>query len=58
MDDLVRSYLREFGRVPLLTREQQIVYAKQVQEMMNLLEAKEILRKKLRREPTVREWAE
>jgi RNA polymerase nonessential primary-like sigma factor len=37
--DMVRTYLREIGRVPLLTREQEIVYGKQVQQMMTLLEA-------------------
>lgn len=55
--DMVRTYLREIGRVPLLTREQEIVYGKQVQQMMALLEAKEALAKKLRREPTLEEWA-
>ena len=43
--DMVRTYLREIGRVPLLTREQEIVYGKQVQQMMSLLEAKEALDK-------------
>jgi RNA polymerase nonessential primary-like sigma factor len=56
--DMVRTYLREIGRVPLLTREQEIVYGKQVQQAMSLLEAKEALAKKLRREPTLSEWAE
>jgi RNA polymerase nonessential primary-like sigma factor len=55
--DMVRTYLREIGRVPLLTREQEIVYGKQVQQMMTLIEAKEALTKKLRREPTLQEWA-
>ena len=55
--DMVRTYLREIGRVPLLTREQEIVYGKQVQQMMSLLEAKEVLAKELHREPTSDEWA-
>ncbi|AFZ23163.1 RNA polymerase sigma factor, cyanobacterial RpoD-like family [Cylindrospermum stagnale PCC 7417] len=55
--DMVRTYLREIGRVPLLTREQEIVFGKQVQHMMTLLEAKEALAKKLRREPSLPEWA-
>ncbi|PMB20716.1 RNA polymerase sigma factor, RpoD/SigA family [Fischerella thermalis] len=55
--DMVRTYLREIGRVPLLTREQEIVYGKQVQQMMTLLDAKEALVKKLRREPSLEEWA-
>ena len=55
--DMVRTYLREIGRVPLLTREQEIVYGKQVQQMMTLVEAKEALAKKLHREPSLLEWA-
>ena len=54
--DMVRSYLREIGRVPLLTREQEIVYGKQVQQMMSLLATKATLTKKLHREPTTEEW--
>ncbi|MBC1240169.1 RNA polymerase sigma factor [Nostoc linckia z18] len=56
--DMVRTYLREIGRVPLLTREQEIVYGKQVQQMMTLIDAKEALAKKLRREPSLPEWAD
>lgn len=55
--DMVRTYLREIGRVPLLTREQEIVYGKQVQQMMILLEAKEDLAIKLDHEPSLSEWA-
>ena len=55
--DMVRTYLREIGRVPLLTREQEIVFGKEVQQMMVLVEAKEALAKKLHREPTLSEWA-
>ncbi|HEY9780843.1 MAG TPA: RNA polymerase sigma factor, RpoD/SigA family [Leptolyngbyaceae cyanobacterium] len=55
--DMVRTYLREIGRVPLLTREQEIVYGKQVQQMMSLLEAKEALAKKQHSEPSLSDWA-
>lgn len=55
--DNVRAYLREIGRVPLLTREQEVEYGTQVQRMMPLLEAKETLANVLHREPTVEEWA-
>ncbi|AFY36019.1 RNA polymerase sigma factor, RpoD/SigA family [Calothrix sp. PCC 7507] len=55
--DMVRTYLREIGRVPLLTREQEIIFGKQVQQMMTLLDAKEDLAKKLHREPSLEEWA-
>lgn len=56
-NDMVRTYLHEIGRVPLLTHEQEIVYGKQVQLMMKLLETKEALAKTLSREPTTEEWA-
>lgn len=55
--DMVRTYLREIGRVPLLSREQEIVYGKQVQQMMVMLEAKEALRKEIDHEPSLAEWA-
>jgi len=55
--DLVRTYLREIGRIPLLSQEQEILYGKQVQEMMPLLQAKQALASILRREPTLRQWA-
>lgn len=55
--DMVRTYLHEIGRVPLLTHEQEIVYGKQVQQMMSLLETKEKLAGTLDREPTEAEWA-
>lgn len=56
--DMVRTYLHEIGRVPLLTHEQEIVFGKQVQQMMSLLETKETLTANLDREPTETEWAE
>jgi RNA polymerase nonessential primary-like sigma factor len=55
--DMVRTYLHEIGRVPLLTHEQEIVYGKQVQKMMSLLEKKENLQTELGREPDLTEWA-
>ncbi len=55
--DMVRTYLREIGRVPLLTRDQEIIFGKQVQHMMKLVEAKEALEKKLQREISLEEWA-
>ena len=56
--DMVRSYLHEIGRVPLLTNEQEIVYGKQVQRMMTLLAHKAELEKELEREPSLQEWSE
>ncbi|MGK7887918.1 MAG: RNA polymerase sigma factor, RpoD/SigA family [Leptolyngbyaceae cyanobacterium] len=55
--DMVRTYLHEIGRVPLLTHEQEIVYGKQVQQMMPLLELKESLEKSLERNISDEEWA-
>ena len=34
--DLVRSYLRDIGRVPLLSHEQEITLGRQVQELMQV----------------------
>jgi RNA polymerase nonessential primary-like sigma factor len=56
--DMVRTYLHEIGKVPLLTHEQEIVYGKQVQKMMTLLDTKEQLRQKLGHEPNQTEWAQ
>jgi RNA polymerase nonessential primary-like sigma factor len=56
--DMVRAYLHEIGRVPLLTHEQEIVYGKQVQKMMALVDKKEQLETKLKREPESKEWAD
>lgn len=55
--DMVRTYLHEIGRVPLLTHEQEIVYGKHVQKMMTLLTVKEELQKKLDRQLSLKEWA-
>ena len=35
--DLVRSYLRDIGRVPLLSHEQEITLGRQVQEYLSLI---------------------
>ena len=56
--DLVRTYLREIGRVPLLTHEQEVVYGKAVCELVNLEQVKEQLEETLDREPTLEEWSE
>lgn len=56
--DNVRTYLREIGRVPLLTHEQEILYGKQVQRSTALQEVKNALAEELGREPTDEEWAQ
>ncbi|MEH2237628.1 RNA polymerase sigma factor, RpoD/SigA family [Nostoc sp.] len=55
--DLVRTYLREIGRVPLLTHEEEIFYGKQVQRSCALHESRECLATQLGRQPTLEEWA-
>jgi RNA polymerase nonessential primary-like sigma factor len=56
--DMVRAYLREIGRVPLLTHEQEILFGKQVQRLTALKEIKANLADRLGYEPSLKEWAE
>lgn len=56
--DPVRAYLREIGRVPLLSHEEEILYAKQVQRLIFLEKIKESLKTKLGGEPSDRQWSE
>ncbi|HEY9846636.1 MAG TPA: sigma-70 factor domain-containing protein, partial [Candidatus Caenarcaniphilales bacterium] len=56
--DLVRTYLREIGRVPLLTHEQEIMYGKQVQHLAALNQVRESLAAVAGQEPTFKDWAE
>lgn len=53
----LQTYLTKIGQIPLLTREQELVLAGQVQNLMQLLAAKESLSKSLKQEPTQLEWA-
>ena len=55
--DTVRTYLREIGRVPLLTHEQEILYGKQVQRLTTIIEVKNSLQADLGYEPTLSQWA-
>ncbi|BBD70381.1 RpoD family RNA polymerase sigma factor [Nostoc commune NIES-4072] len=55
--DLVRSYLKEIGRYPLLTPEQEITNARALQQMMAIEEQRSSLALQLNREPTIRELA-
>ncbi|GAX42431.1 SigH/RpoD family RNA polymerase sigma factor [Tolypothrix sp. NIES-4075] len=55
--DTVRAYLQEIGRIPLLSQEQEIFFGQQVQQMMKILAVKEKLIVKLKRTPTLQEWA-
>ncbi len=56
-NDLVRSYLKEIGRVPLLTHEEEILYSKRVQKAIALTKIKESLAEELGVEPKVEDWA-
>ncbi|KAF3888846.1 MULTISPECIES: RNA polymerase sigma factor, RpoD/SigA family [Nostocales] len=55
--DLVRTYLREIGKVPLLSHEEEIFYGKQVQRSTALHEIRESLTTQLNRQPSLEEWA-
>jgi len=56
--DMVRTYLHEIGKIPLLTSEEEIIYGKQVQQMMELVEVQEKFVQKHDRLPSQNEWAE
>ncbi|HEY9640331.1 MAG TPA: RNA polymerase sigma factor, RpoD/SigA family [Coleofasciculaceae cyanobacterium] len=56
--DTIRAYLLEIGRIPLLTKEQEVIYGKQVQQLMLLCETKAGLTQTLGREPNLEEWAQ
>lgn len=56
--DLVRIYLQEIGRIPLLTSKQEFLYGKQVQYMIVLNKLKNSLEVQLGHEPTILDWAE
>jgi len=51
--DLVRSYLRDIGRVPLLTHEQEITLGRQVQELNAIEEVEIELESQLGKKPDV-----
>ena len=56
--DLVRSYLRDIGRVPLLSHEQEITLGRQVQELMAIEEIElELTMRAGGNKPSEAEWA-
>ncbi len=56
--DPVKAYLREIGRVPLLTHEQEILYGKQVQRLVQLQTTRTVLTDEFGAEPSVEQWAD
>ncbi len=56
--DTVGSYFQDIVRIPLLTSEEEIFLAKQVQQRISLLALKEELSEKLQHQPTLQEWAD
>ena len=51
--DLIRSYLRDIGRVPLLTHEQEITFGRQVQEWTTLEKIESDLERKNGEKPSL-----
>jgi len=56
--DLVRSYLRDIGRVPLLSHEQEITLGRQVQDLMVLENLETELESDLGEKPDINYFAE
>ncbi|BBL86214.1 type II alternative RNA polymerase sigma factor, sigma-70 family protein (chromatophore) [Paulinella micropora] len=56
--DLVCSYLRDIGRIPLLTHEQEITFGRQVQELMAIEELERKMEEKAGIKPNQRELGE
>ncbi|OUL29679.1 RNA polymerase subunit sigma [Nostoc sp. RF31YmG] len=55
--DMVRLYLQEISRFPLLSAEQEIAYSRQIQQMIAIEQATAALKQQLHREPTADEVA-
>jgi RNA polymerase nonessential primary-like sigma factor len=56
--DLVRTYLKEIGRVPLLTHEEEILLGKQVQRLTALEAKKASLEETTGQQLSFEDWAE
>ena len=56
-NDLLRSYLRDIGRVPLLSHEQEITFGRQVQECMQVEKAEQEIIELTGDKPSIEELA-
>ncbi|WP_017301734.1 RpoD/SigA family RNA polymerase sigma factor [Nodosilinea nodulosa] len=56
-NSVLPSYLRDIGRIPRLTPEDEIVLGHRVKRMMTLIDLKATLSQSLKRVPTVQQWA-
>lgn len=56
--DVIRRYLKEIGRIPLLTHAQELAYARQIQEMNRLDELKPDIDSDFSSKPTDEEYAQ
>lgn len=56
--DLVRTYLKEIGKVPLLTHEEEILLGKQVQRLTSLESKKASLEETTGHQLSIEDWAE
>jgi RNA polymerase nonessential primary-like sigma factor len=55
--DPVRTYLKEIGRVPLLTHEEEVLYSRRVQQVVALEKIKADLMEHQTEEPSLQDWA-
>ena len=55
--DIIAIYLKEIGKIPLLEDSEEIIYGKQVQRMMSVLEEKEKLEQETGKVVSQRDWA-
>lgn len=56
-EDIVRNYLKEIGRTPLLSQEEEISLGRQVQVMQNLSTLRQEMAQELGSDPTLEQWA-
>ncbi|WP_414530061.1 RNA polymerase sigma factor, RpoD/SigA family [Nodularia chucula] len=56
--DLVHIFLKEMGKFPLLSGEEEIIYGHQVQKMISIKEIKNTLQKKVDRKPSLAELSD